>query len=615
MNSTPKRAACFHSHSYQPPRECPWTGLVEVQSSAAPYANWNARITDECYAANGRAQLQDNQGVVTALVNNYAYMSFNVGPTLLTWLADNSPETLLAMVEGDKASKVRCGGHGNAIAQVYNHMIMPLAHDRDKKTQVLWGKAVFQHYFGREPEGMHLAETAVDTDTLEALAADGVKFTILAPRQAGRFRKIGSDKWESGGIDPTRAYRCNLPSGNNIAVFFYDGPISQAVAFERLLDSGEKFYGRVMSGFNDQRTHNQLMHLAVDGETFGHHHRFGEMCLAWVLNKLLSSDTAVTNYGEFLANNPPQWEVEVRENTSWSCEHGVERWRSNCGCKTGSKPWTQEWRAPLRNSLNTLRAKLDALFDSRGKTLFADPWAARNDYIALVLDHGQTPDFLQRNCLPGLNLNQQQEAIQLLEMQRLGMLMLTSCAWFFDELGGIEPVQNLLYAARAIELASSFTAEDLEAELVRGLEQAPSNMPEYKNGRGVWEKAVRPQAVYKQIRALSDSALDDVETVTRFTRLMQTAAKCGQTFDRRAVQMRVLNAYARIKQSGAVTAELHAAYVALAAELQLSADLLGWQNAGICDSFSTDLTGQPLHNCAATRKSGMRQRSRKHWRS
>lgn len=613
MNRTTKRAACFHSHSYQPPRECPWTGLVEDQPSAAPYANWNARITDECYAANGRAQLQE-KGVVTGLINNYAYMSFNVGPTLLTWLADNSPETLQAMVEGDKASQARCGGHGNAIAQVYNHVIMPLAHDRDKKTQVLWGKAVFQHYFGRAPEGMHLAETAVNTETLEALAAESIKFTILAPRQAGRFRKVGADKWESGGIDPTRPYLCKLPSGRTITVFFYDGPISQAVAFERLLDSGEKFLGRVMGGFNDQRTHNQLMHLAVDGETFGHHHRFGEMCLAWVIKKLLSSDTAVTNYGEFLENSPPEWEVEVRENTSWSCEHGVERWRSNCGCKTGSKPWTQEWRGPLRDSLNALRAKIDGIFNTRGAALFTDPWAARNDYITVVLDNSQSADFLSRHLIAGLTAGQQQEALQLLEMERLGMLMMTSCAWFFDEIGGIEPVQNLLYAARAIELATPFTADNLEDELVRGLENAPSNMPEFKNGRGVWEKAVRPQAVFKQVRALADGPLDDVATVNRFTSLMRTANSCAVKFDRRAVQMRALNAYARVQQAGEVPADLHAAYVQLAGELKLSADLLGWNNAGICDSFSTDLTGQPMHHCAATRKSGTRQRSRKTWR-
>ena len=610
-----KRAICVHSHFYQPPRECPWTERVEVQPSAAPFANWNLRITDECYAANARAAIQDGSGNVVELVNNYAYMSFNVGPTLLTWLAANSPETLLAMVEADKASVARCGGHGNAIAQVYNHAIMPLAHDRDKKTQVVWGKAVFEQFFGREPEGMHLAETAVNTDTLEALAAEGIKFTILAPRQAGRFRKIGSQEWQSGGIDPTRAYKCNLPSGKSIAIFFYDGPISQGVAFERLLDNGEKFLGRLLSGFADQRQHNQLLHLAVDGETFGHHHRFGEMCLAWVFKKLLASDVAVTNYGQFLADNPPEWEAEVRENSSWSCEHGVERWRSNCGCKTGSNAWQQEWRAPLRNGLNQLRAKLDALFDSRGKEFFVDPWAVRNQYIAVVLDSAHSGEFLTGHAKGNLSASQGQEALRLLEMQRFAMLMMTSCAWFFDEIGGIEPVQNLLYAARAIELASSFSSENFEETLLSELEKAPSNLPEFKNGRGVFEKAVRPAAAFKQVRALSESQLDEVASVKRLGMLLKSAGKAGLTLDRRALHARVLNAYARLESNGALTDELTSAYVALAAELKLNAALLGWSAAGICAQFSTDLSGQPVHRCAATRKSMQLQRTRKTWRS
>ncbi|MBZ0189325.1 MAG: hypothetical protein K8F91_23980, partial [Candidatus Obscuribacterales bacterium] len=249
-----KKYVTVHMHCYQPPREDPWLGVIEQQPSAAPSHDWNERINNECYEPNGFARLMGEGGRVARMVNNYEFASFNIGPTLLTWMAEYAPQTLARIIQGDCRSRNRNNGHGNAIAQVYNHIIMPLASQKDKDTQVKWGIAVFEQYFGRKPEGMHLAETAVDTATLEVLAANGIKFTVLAPRQAKCWRAISETdgEWQShGGVDPSRAYLCHLPSGKTISLFFYDGPISQAVAFERLLESGDKFNSRILSGFSD----------------------------------------------------------------------------------------------------------------------------------------------------------------------------------------------------------------------------------------------------------------------------------------------------------------------------------------------------------------------------
>ncbi len=372
------RYVCIHGHFYQPPRENPWLEAVEVQDSASPYHDWNERITRECYAPNMRSRLVDNQGRIVNLINNYAWMSFNFGPTLLSWLADNSPEVLAGIVQGDRLSRERHRGHGNALAQVYNHLIMPLASARDKETQVAWGIADFRCRFGRDPEGMWLAETAVDVASLEVLAAAGIRFTVLAPKQARCWRKLGETAWTdtAGAIDPTRAYRCKLPSGASIALFFYDGAVAQQVAFERLLDSGEQFLARLIAGFSDGRAHPELMHLATDGESYGHHHPFGDMALAYVLDQLRQHpELKLTNYGEFLEQHPPEWEVEVHDNSSWSCSHGIERWRSNCGCRTRWE-WQQEWRGPLRRSFELLKDGVDKLFVMRGRSCFPDVWAA-----------------------------------------------------------------------------------------------------------------------------------------------------------------------------------------------------------------------------------------------
>ena len=497
-----QRYLCIHCHFYQPPRENPWLEAIELQESAYPYHDWNERITAECYAPNASARLLDGEGRILAIVNNYARISFNFGPTLLSWLEERAPRVYQAVLDADKESAERFSGHGSAMAQAYNHMILPLANEADRRTQIVWGIRDFEHRFGRRPEGMWLPEAAADTRTLEMLADEGIRFTVLAPRQAGRVRKIGGRAWKDvhGGIDPSRAYLAKLPGRKTIALFFYDGPISQAVAFEGLLNNGETFASRLLGGFSDQRAWPQLMHIATDGETYGHHHRFGDMALAYALHHVESKDLAkLTNYGEFLEKHPPEIEVQIVENSSWSCSHGIERWKSDCGCNSGRAGWNQAWRAPLRAALDHLRDELAPKYQVEADELLASAWKARDDYAQVVLD--RSPESLDRffaaHARRGRELDEAERirALKLLELQRHAMLMYTSCGWFFDELSGIEAVQVILYAARAIQLAQEIFGDHIEQNFLERLAQARSNLPEHGNGAEIYKKWVKPAAI------------------------------------------------------------------------------------------------------------------------
>ncbi|HUH13068.1 MAG TPA: DUF3536 domain-containing protein [Longimicrobiales bacterium] len=494
-----KRYICVHGHFYQPPRENPWLEAIERQESAYPYHDWNARITAECYAPNAASRIMDAQGRIGRIVNNYGQISFNFGPTLLSWLREKAPDVYGAIQEADQESRARFSGHGSALAQAFNHIIMPLASPRDQRTQVLWGMADFRHHFGRDPEGMWLPETAVDLDTLELLAEQGVAFTVLAPHQARRMREAPGEPWldaTGGKVDPTRPYVQRLPSGRTIAIFFYDGPISRAVAFERLLASGERFAGRLASGFNDEREWPQLVHIATDGETYGHHHRHGEMALSYALKHIEEEGVAtLTNYGEYLERHPPTVEVDIYEDTSWSCAHGIERWKSDCGCHTGGQPgWRQAWRAPLRDALDTLRDGLEPRWEAAAAEVFADPWEARDDYVQVILDRGAAAvdAWLDRHAVRPLSHEERVRALKLLELQRHAMLMYTSCGWFFNELSGIETVQVLQYAGRALQLAEELLGSGLEEPFLERLGEARSNLPEWGTGRDIFERAVRP---------------------------------------------------------------------------------------------------------------------------
>jgi alpha-amylase/alpha-mannosidase (GH57 family) len=493
------RFVAIHGHFYQPPRENPWLEAVEVQDGAAPYHDWNERVTAECYAPNTAARRVGEGNRILDIVNTFEKISFNVGPTLMAWLARRAPEVYQKILEADRKSAIARQGHGNAIAQVYNHMILPLALRRDKVTQVRWGLADFRHRFGRDPHGMWLPETAVDAETLEVLAEAGLRFTILAPHQAGRVRKAGAEAWEEIGerVDPSRAYRWRGPRDLGLALFFYDAPISRAVAFEGALERAETLVARLKGGFLEGREGPQLTHCATDGESYGHHKKFGDMALAAALTQLEAEGFAtLTNYGAFLAQYPPAWEAEIREGTSWSCAHGVERWRADCGCRMRAD-WHQRWRGPLREALDWLRDEIDVFYEARASTVFKDPWAARDAYIEVILDRSpqRAAAWLERHVRAPLDGAARVEAWRLLELQRNRLLMYTSCGWFFDEISGLEPVQILRYAAMALQYLRDLGGGQLEAEFIRRLDAAPSNVAELGDGGEVYRRLVRPAVV------------------------------------------------------------------------------------------------------------------------
>ena len=494
-----ERYVCIHGHFYQPPRENPWLEAIELQDSAYPYHDWNARVTAECYAPNATSRILDEKNRIVQMVNNYAKMSFNFGPTLLAWMEKKAANTYQAILEADQESQEHFSGHGSALAQAYNHMILPLANSRDRLTQVTWGIQDFMHRFGRKPEGMWLPETAVDLETLQILAELGIRFTILSPHQAGRIKPLDGGGWEDvtdAKIDTTMPYLLNHPSGRSIVIFFYNGPISLAVAFEKLLSSGESFARRIVGGFSERDDRPELVHIATDGESYGHHHRFGDMALAYAFDTIQSKGLAhLTNYGAYLEKHPPTHEVEILENTSWSCAHGVERWRSNCGCQTGKHAdWNQAWRTPLREALDELRDTLTPIYEEKAALFLKDPWEARNDYIQVILDRSPATveNFLRRHGSHDLSEVEKIAALKALELQRHAMLMYTSCGWFFDEVSGMETVQILQYAARTLQLAREILDQDLEPSFLAHLAQAKSNVPEYGDGRLIYERFVRP---------------------------------------------------------------------------------------------------------------------------
>lgn len=494
-----KKYICIHGHFYQPPRENAWLEVIEHQDSAYPFHDWNERINYECYGPNRASRILDDKDNIISISNNYSKMSFNFGPTLLHWMKEHAKEDYKGLVQADIESAKRFGGHSSAMAQVYNHIIMPLANRRDKETQVKWGIRDFEERFGHKPEGIWLAETAVDTETLEVLVENGILFTVLAPRQAHQVKYNNSGDWvdvSGERIDCRKPYWCYLPSGKRIALFFYDGGISQDIAFKGLLINGKEFAQRLVSAFDYTSSEPQLVHVATDGESYGHHHRHGDMALAYCLNYLENlPDVELINYGQFLELHPPKDAVKIYEQSSWSCVHGVERWRADCGCNSGMNGgWHQRWRAPLRNSLDWLRDQLKVIFEKEMSRYCADPWAARNDYIEVVLNRSEESElaFFKKHLKVQPTGDFVTKVIRMFEMQRHAMLMYTSCGWFFDEISGIETTQILQYADRAIQLAESESSILLEKEFLKRLQEAPSNLKELQNGALVHKKYVQP---------------------------------------------------------------------------------------------------------------------------
>jgi alpha-amylase/alpha-mannosidase (GH57 family) len=503
----------IHGHFYQPPRENPWTGAVEREPSAHPFRDWNERIHKECYRANAFARVFDAHGRVERIVDNYRHISFNFGPTLLAWMEPRHAPTYARVIEADRESARRRGGHGNAIAQGYNHAILPLCNERDRRTQVRWGIADFKHRFGRDPESLWLPETACNDATLETLIEEGLKFVILAPSQAERVRPLGprgarapgQAPWKDvsdGSVDPGVAYRFfhRDGSGRSIAIFFYDGPIARAIAFEGALSSSQVLMDRLERA---QGGDGRLIHVATDGESYGHHFTFGDRALAYALEfEAPRRGFEVTNYGAFLEAHPPAFEVELKKGdgglgTAWSCAHGVSRWYRDCGCRTGGREgWSQAWRGPLRSALDLLRDEVARAFEEQGGELLRDPWAARDEYIRLVLDRSASrEEFLRRHAGRHLREREQVRALTFLELARNAMVMYTSCGFFFADISGIETVQILKYAGRALDLMDDLGLPSPRERFLEVLAAARSNLPEMGSGADVYRRFVDPARV------------------------------------------------------------------------------------------------------------------------
>jgi len=499
-------ALVIHGHFYQPPRDNPWTGAIERESSAHPDHDWNERIHRECYRANAFARVFDDYGRVERIVNNYEHLNFNFGPTLMSWLEFQDPEAYAQILAADRESALRRGGHGNAIAQGYNHAILPLCNDRDRQTQIRWGIADFRHRFGRDPESLWLPETACNHPTLDSLIDEGLRYVILSPYQAERVRPIGAMQWNdvsNGSIDPGQPYVAFHRDGSrrSIAVFFYDGPISRSIAFEGALASSQAYVGRLAHA---QRGADRLVHIATDGETYGHHTRHGDRGLAHALiHEAPAQGFTLTNYGAFLDHHPPRMEVEIKpgpngEGTAWSCAHGVGRWYRDCGCSGGAREgWNQQWRTPLRNALDQLRDEIAARFEETRGVLFRDPWAARDGYLAFTLQPpGSKPDWLEEQTGRRLRLAERATALAHLELQRNTQLMYTSCGWFFADISGIETVQVMKYAQRALALMDELDLDSPRERFLDQLAEARSNLPEMGNGADVFRKFVDPLRVH-----------------------------------------------------------------------------------------------------------------------
>jgi len=485
------RYVCIHGHFYQPPRENPWLGTIEYQGGAQPYHDWNELVADQCYRPNTAARILAPDGTVADIVNNFAHIRFSAGPTLLAWLEEQMPDTYAAILSADRGGMEQYSGHGTAIAQAYNHMIMPLAAGRDKRTQVLWGIRDFEARFLRRPEGMWLPELAVDYESLDIMADAGIAFTILEPGQAERVRPIGEDSWEHvepGTIDTAMPYLCRLPSGRSIAIFFYQARIAQEIAFGDLLENGGRYAERIISAFPEGAGSDRIVSIATDGETYGHHRRFGEMALAYCIRSIESGDSVkMTVYGEYLERHPPTHAVAIREKSSWSCAHGIERWQGNCGCNTGQHPeWSQEWRRPLREAMDYLGEALAQVYEEKMAAFTPDPWRLRDRYIDVVL--GVAPDrFLGKWAK-----EDRVQMLGLLEMQRHAMLMYASCGWFFDDIAEVGSVQVMRTAARAMQLARTASGPDLEPGYLAKLKEGRSNMPGHATGAEVYAAEVQP---------------------------------------------------------------------------------------------------------------------------
>ncbi|MGA7833744.1 MAG: DUF3536 domain-containing protein [Acidimicrobiales bacterium] len=481
--------AGFHLHLYQPPREDPWLGRVTNEWSAWPYRDWNERITDECYRALiAVAVATDNEGDVE-IVEPLPISAFDIAPTLHQWLARESPDV-------DQAVRFEAGGAPDgarsvAMASPLVHAIVPLASTADKERLVAWGLADYVRRFGEEPLGMWLPETAVDLATLEVLASHGVQYTILMPSQAVRVRELGGEwrKVDGNSLDTSRVYLVRLGGDRTINVVFGHRGLSQRVAFGDLLGDGVRLADEMASALNDG---DGVVLLVADGETYGHHHRFGDVGLAWALRRLREQYGVETALGPWLAAHDPTDEVELAPVSAWSCAHGVERWRSDCGCVTGGRPgWRQTWRKPLRESLDWLREELGRAADERLAALVDSPEETVLGYGVALAGASSPGSFVAAHASRRLDEEETTTVLELCEIHRHLLYSFTSCAWFFADPADLETAIVLRHAAVALEIARDTLGLDLESAFLDRLALVHSNRPGL-DGRAIWRRASEP---------------------------------------------------------------------------------------------------------------------------
>ena len=523
-NNNPKKQCIIHGHFYQPPRENPWLDAIENQPSAAPHHDWNERIYDECYRPNAFSRLLDKNGMIEDVHNNYYDLSFNFGPTLFRWLEANHPLTASRIIEADKRS-VKRFGHGNSVAQVYNHMIMPLASKRDQLTQIRWAKSFFRKRFGRETEGIWLAETAINMETVKSLIEENIKFVILSPTQAEAVTKLDDPEalWDSvanGSINTKRAYRiynrddAGNSLGGHIDAFFFDEGLSRAVSFEKLLTDSKKFGDRINSAYSKKQSEDEAVIIATDGETFGHHSAYGDMCLAHFFTKRVDDyNIEPVNFGTFLEQHPPKFEVKIKngfsEGSAWSCAHGTGRWIRDCGCQTGGYDhWNQKWRTPLREALNYLQSVLDEEYENFANKFCDDPWRLRDRYEVAINDKMYNPEafILDETSLTKDDSENIELLAKMLEAQKFILFSFTSCGWFFADISGIEPVQNMQFAARALQLGlTGKLRSETKSTFLSILSRAKSNIPN-TNGRTLFEKYAEPLMHHRETLCFTAAA-------------------------------------------------------------------------------------------------------------
>lgn len=486
----------FHGHFYQPPRENPWTGVIPHQDSASPFENWNERIFHQCYRANSASRYLDPNGKVVKINNNYEKLSFNFGPTLLNWIKEHHPNTYALILEADKKSCLAFNGHGNAIAQVYNHIIMPLANEEQKRVQIQWGIEDFKSHFNRAPEGMWLAETAVDHTTVDLLVEYGIKFIILSPWQANAIKEIGETKWKqvTNPLDvASDPFYIETPKGANLAVFFYDHILAQGISFEHYLQDADKVYQILLD--KAVRSNKLLINCATDGEVYGHHEPYGDMCFSALTQKINESNVlCLNNYANFLELYPPTQLVRIKLGeknlgSSWSCYHGVSRWYKDCGCNTGNQEgWNQKWRKPLRDSFDYLDKQIDTVYKTQiSRYTNSDPFEILTAYIDILTKKKSYKEFATQY---GIKDEKSTSAFfKLLEAKKYALYMYTSCGWFFSELSGLEPTQNICYALCGLQLIQEFLPKNeatlIHEKFLHHLDEAKCNIKEKGSAKDI----------------------------------------------------------------------------------------------------------------------------------